>query len=105
MSKELFRDVAQIYQHRALESAGMPEATEYIVHAKRYREAADIIEQQAERISELRADAERLDFLNATGSRFIQSCGIRWYSRTDYNQPHTRHETLRAAIDAAREAK
>ncbi len=49
-------------------------------------------------------DAARLDWLsNFDASKFILSCGKRWYWRKGYSQPHQRVETLREAIDAAME--
>ncbi len=40
----LLRDMQQIYQRRAIDLAGSPEADEALAHARRYGRAADEIE-------------------------------------------------------------
>lgn len=49
MSQELFIDLAQIYQQRALESL----SEEDVAHAKRYRLAAEIEQQRDELLNSL----------------------------------------------------
>ena len=53
-------------------------------------------------IDSLRADAERLDWLNLAGNHYAFHISGTWYSRKDYGGPFSKHKTIRAAIDAAR---
>lgn len=82
--------------------------------AKVQEQAAEIEQQHRDSLSlidqivhltrqrdEAMQDAERLDFLEVTGGKCIQSCGYRWYSRSDYGRPHKLQNSLREAIDAA----
>jgi hypothetical protein len=50
----------------------------------------------------LKADAERLDWMNLAGNRYAFHLSGTWYSRKDHSSPFKKHSNIRAAIDAAR---
>jgi hypothetical protein len=50
----------------------------------------------------LKADAERLDWLNLAGNHYAFHLSGTWYSRKDHGSPYKKHSNIRAAIDAAR---
>lgn len=52
-------------------------------------------------VESLAADAERVDFVQATGKSRVLCLGSTWYSRVDYEHPITKHKSLRDAIDSA----
>ena len=68
-----------------------------------YERVAIHLRKQSKLIQLLMKDVERLDVLEKTHQDNIFSIGGTWYSRKKSGMPHTKHKTLRAAIDAVKD--
>ena len=88
-NQKLLNEIAALREELTAKSLMLDEQVSFSIDLANQRDA-------------LREDAERLDYLDKHGKKNVFSIVDRWYTRSGYGMPYTKHQSLRAAIDAAR---